>query len=214
MEQPLGHGRVDIAGGFVRDQHFGPCDHRAGDRHPLLLAARQGRGARAGAFGQADPVEHLAHRARNLRFGHARDTQGERDIVRRAQMRDQAEILEHHADPPPKTGQPVARQDHRILAEQADDAPARPLREVKEPQQRRLARAARPGQEIELPGSQRETDVTQRLLARAVSQTDILELDDVRHARMALAWPAPRFKFRASSLPRLGAACLLEYLGA
>ena len=55
-------------------------------------------------------------------------------------MRDQAEILEDDADPPAEAGQALARHGDDVLAEQADQAAARPLGEVEQFQQRGLAR--------------------------------------------------------------------------
>src|SRR3546814_15478909 len=71
---------------------------------------------------------------------------------------------------------------YRVLASQPVDAPARPLREIEQPKQRGLARAARAGEEIERAGLEREADVGQRLRAGAVAQPHIFELHDIRHA--------------------------------
>src|SRR5690606_11344166 len=64
---------------------------------------------------------------------------------------------------------------------QPDEAAARPLGEVEQPEQRGLSRARRAGQEIEGAGIEHEADVRQRLRAGSVAQTDILELHDARH---------------------------------
>ena len=63
VQQALGHVGIDVAGRLVGDEQLGPVDHRAGDRDALLLAARQRRRPGAGAVGEPDPGEHLAHRA-------------------------------------------------------------------------------------------------------------------------------------------------------
>jgi hypothetical protein len=93
-------------------------------------------------------------------------------------MPDQGEILEHHPDPAAKPGQPLARHRDDILAEQPDEAPARPLGEIEQLQQRGLARAGRARQKIETALAQREGQVGKRFSARPVAQTDIVELDD------------------------------------
>ena len=82
--------------------------------------------------GQADPGEHLAHRRLDVAFGDAGDAQGQRDIVIGRKVRDESEILEHHPDPAAKAGEPLARQRHRILAEQADHAARGALREIEQ----------------------------------------------------------------------------------
>src|SRR3546814_18717101 len=100
-------------------------------------------------------------------------------------MRHQPEILEHHADAATEAGQALAGQRHHILPEQADDAPAGPLGEVEQLQQRRLARARRAGQEIETAAGERKADVGPRLAIQTIAQADISELDDGRHATIS-----------------------------
>ena len=56
-------------------------------------------------------------------------------------MGDEPEILEDDADAAPKAGQPLARHRDDILVEQFDQAAARPLRQIEEFQQGRLAGA-------------------------------------------------------------------------
>src|SRR3546814_19126697 len=84
-----------------------------------------------------------------------------------------------------------------ILPEQADDAPAGPLGEVEQLQQRRLARARRAGQEIETAAGERKADVGQRLAIQTIAQADIFELDDGQHA--SISAPARSLLPRASS---------------
>ena len=132
IEQPPRHVRIDVAGRLVGDERFGPADHRAGDGDALLLAARKRRGAGAGAVGEADPGEHLPDRRLQILVLDPGDAQRQRDIVEGREMRDQPEILEDHADPAAEAGQPRARHGDDILAEQADQAAARPLREVEQ----------------------------------------------------------------------------------
>ncbi len=96
-------------------------------------------------------------------------------------MRDEAKILEHDADPATQRGQARARHGDGILAEQPDEPAAGPLREIEKLEQRGLASPRGAGEEIKAAGIQREADVGQRLRARAIAQTDILELHDARH---------------------------------
>src|SRR3546814_19569849 len=100
-------------------------------------------------------------------------------------MRHQPEILEHHADAATEAGQALAGQRHHILPEQADDAPAGPLGEVEQLQQRRLARARRAGQEIETAAGERKAYVGQRLAIQTIAQADICELADGRQASIS-----------------------------
>ena len=157
MEQPLRHLRIDIAGRLVGDQQVGPVDHRARDRDALLLAARQRRRARAGPVAKADPGEHFAHRSLDLVLAGAADAQRQGDIVERREMADQAEILEHHPDPPTEARQRIARRIAEFLAEQADAPARRPLGQIKQLQQRRLARARRAGEKIKASVGERKS---------------------------------------------------------
>ena len=197
IEQAPRHFRIDVAGRLVGDEQFGPADHRAGDGDALLLAARQGRRAGAGAVGEADPGEHLPDRRLEILVLDPGDAQRQRDIVEGGKMRDQPEILEDDADPPAEAGQAAARHGDDVLAEQADQAAARAQREIEQLQQRGLAGARRAGEEIEAALAQRESEIGQGLGAGAVAQPDIFELDD-RSAALSAASP---------DIPMLAIAC-------
>ncbi len=93
-------------------------------------------------------------------------------------MGDEAEILEHRADAAAKAGQAGARQGDHVRAEHADHPARGPLREVEQAQHAGLAGAAGPGEEIETAGIEREGDVAQHLAIGAITQPDIVELDD------------------------------------
>ena len=60
--QAVRHVGIDIAGRLVGNEQLGPVDHRPGDGDALLLPAGQRRRAGAGAVGEPDPGQHLAHR--------------------------------------------------------------------------------------------------------------------------------------------------------
>src|SRR3546814_6492 len=122
-----------------------------------------------------------------------------------------SDVCSSDLDPPPESGQPAPRQRYRVLAEQPDDAAARPLREIEQPKQRGLARAARAGEEIERAGLEREADVGQRLRAGAVAQPHIFELHDIRHAAPdalgSIADPSRAIARAATRFKRAGAPC-------
>ena len=84
---------------------------------------------------EADPGEHLADRRFEILLLDAGDAQRQRDIVEGRQMRDQPEFLEDDADPAAKAGQARARHGDDVLAEQADQAAARPQREIEQLEQ-------------------------------------------------------------------------------
>ena len=186
VQQAQRHFGIDIAGRLVGDKHIGTGDHCTGYRHALLLTARQRCGSRRRAVGQAHPRQHFLDRCGNLALVGARQAQRKRDIVKGGEVRDQPEILKHHTDPSPQLGQAVTRHCHQILAEQADCATAGALGKVEQTQKRRLASARRAGQKIKTATRQRERHVRQRLRPCAVAQADIVELDDIGHARRVI----------------------------
>ena len=178
--------------GSSATQQLGAGDDGAGDGDALLLAARQGRGAGAGAVAEADPGEHLADRPLQIVLVDSGDAQRQRDIVEGGEVVDEAEILEDDADPAAEAGQALPRHGDDVLAEQFDQAAARPLGEVEQFEQRGLAGARRAGEEVEAAVAQREAEVRQRLRPRAVAQADIVELDDaaaVAQTRLRSAMP-------------------------
>src|SRR3546814_16266310 len=64
-------------------------------------------------------------------------------------MRDQAKTLKNHANPSPERRQPSAPHRNHILAEDRDETPAGPLRQIKHPQQRGLPGPRRAREETE-----------------------------------------------------------------
>ena len=135
-------------------------------------------GPGAGAVAEADPGEHLADRPLQILLVDPGHPKRQGDIVEGGEMGDEPEILEDDADPPPEAGQALPRHGDDVLAEQFDQAAARPLGEVEELEERGLARARRAGEEVEAAVAQREAEVRQRLRSRAIAQPDIVELDD------------------------------------
>src|SRR5262245_33702481 len=94
-------------------------------------------------------------------------------------MVEQAKILEHHADPPAHVGN-VAPLEHRHVAPEQRDQPARRLeRQEQQPEQRRLAGSRRAGQEGERPRRQLEGDVAQDFRPPSISEPDIVQADHV-----------------------------------
>ena len=64
-------------------------------------------------------------------------------------MIEQAKVLQHDADPLAQIGDLVLAEQRDIVAEQIDEAAGRPQRQEQQPQQRGLAGAGRPGEELE-----------------------------------------------------------------
>ncbi len=89
--------RIERAERLVEEPDVGLDREAAGDADALLHAA--GKLARAArlAAAEADQLDHLARPPLALRPRHALDAQRIGDVVEHVQMRQQAEILEHHA---------------------------------------------------------------------------------------------------------------------
>ena len=80
-------------------------------------------------------------------------------------MIEQAEILQHDADPLAQVGDLVLAEQRNVMAEQVDQAAGRPQRQEQQPQQRGLAGAGGAGEELEGMGGDLKTEVAQDLRA-------------------------------------------------
>ena len=94
------HRGVQRRQGFVEQQHPGVGGQRPGERHPLLLPARE-RG-RTGVLHrpQAQPFEPRGRSPPGGRPSRAPGTQPEGHVLQDAEVREQEVLLEHHADGP------------------------------------------------------------------------------------------------------------------
>ena len=97
-DQALADVGIDIARRLVGEKDVGLGDDRARDRHALLLAARKRRRLVVQPLAQSDPGQQLLHVLAVVADAPAGQPQGQRDIVERGQMIEQAEFLEHDAD--------------------------------------------------------------------------------------------------------------------
>ena len=87
---------------LVEKQHGGAVDEGAGERHALLLAARELIAAALAVAFEAHHGERLVHRAVDLGFGGLGTAlaQAIGNVVGDRQMRKQRVVLEHHVDRP------------------------------------------------------------------------------------------------------------------
>ena len=99
----------------------------------------------------------------------------QRDVFIGRHVIEQAEILQHDPDPFAQIGDLVLAEQRDVVAEQVDQAAGRPQRQEQQLQQRGLAGAGRPGEELEGMGRNLETEVAQNLRAEPVAQSDIFE---------------------------------------
>jgi hypothetical protein len=99
VEDFVDHLRVERRSRFVKQHRHRIHRQRAGNRHALLLAARQLRRVLVRVRRQPDAVEELTRFRAGAAFVTAKhDTLRERKVARQVEMRKQLEVLEHHAD--------------------------------------------------------------------------------------------------------------------
>jgi hypothetical protein len=93
--------RVEIAGRLVGEDQCRAMHQRARDRDPLQLASRELARPAAGALGEADCREHLAHPLVDHATGLPLQRERQRDILADGEIRQHVEGLEHEPHPPP-----------------------------------------------------------------------------------------------------------------
>ena len=89
---------VERAQRLIQQQRAGVVDQRSGERHPLLLAARQLSRAPLTPPGQVHDLQHLAHPAGDLGLGDRLAAQPEGHVLEHVHVREQGIGLEHHVD--------------------------------------------------------------------------------------------------------------------
>ena len=175
--------RVQVAGRLVRQEDGGLVDQGAGNRHPLLLAARELVREVIHPVVEPDRVQHLASPRVTRRSVHAGAVeQGELDVVEGGGPRQQVEALEHEADlPVAHLGQLVAREPGDIPAVEQVVAAGRPVEAAEDVHERRLAGPGRSGDRDELAGLDGEAHAPERThldVAHGVDLGDVLDRDD------------------------------------
>ena len=126
---------------------------------------------------QADPLEHLECAAPLLRRGHAKHFEHECDVLEDGARGNQLEVLEDEPDAAPIFLDVAARQFREVVVVDVDLALARFFLDEKKTQQRRLACAARTGEEHELTLVDRERQILQRVQTAAVKFREVVRLD-------------------------------------
>ncbi len=106
VQDLAGADAVEIAGGFVGQEHEGPNDQGAGDGHTLLFAARKLFRAVGASAVQPHLVQKPAGAASRFRRGSAGHGERQRHVFFRRQHVDKVEILEDDPDLPPAEPRP------------------------------------------------------------------------------------------------------------
>ena len=135
---------VEGRGDLVEEQDFRVGGDRPGDRHALLLPARQAVGMSLGEAGEPDPLEqrHRAFLGILLRYL-VHDARGERDVAEHGQMREEVVALEDGAQ---TCAHPIAIHTRvgDVLRAEEDPSVVDRFEQPEAAQQRGLARARRP----------------------------------------------------------------------
>jgi hypothetical protein len=99
VEHLLDHLRIERGSRLVEQHDLRVHAERARDRHALLLAARKLAREFFGLLGNFDALQVVHRNFLCLLFRHlAHPDRREREILQHGQMREQVEMLEHHAD--------------------------------------------------------------------------------------------------------------------
>ena len=90
--------RVQVPGGFVRNQEPGPGDNRPGDAYPLLFAAGENGGVGPLPTQQTNLIQGRPGSTLYVPRVEARYLQGQRDVVQHRTVVQQLVVLEDNAE--------------------------------------------------------------------------------------------------------------------
>jgi hypothetical protein len=191
---------VELAGGLVREQHLRGVGEPDGDRDALLLAARHLARPPVGAVADAEDVEQLRRARGPIAAADARESERERDVLGRGQVRHQ--VARRLLPDEPDHRAPVVdalprRHRHEVPVAHAHPAGGRHVEPREHGQQRGLAGAGRAHDRHELAGLDEQVEALERLHLDALRLVDAHER--VAHDERVLAERA-----------RAGACALLE----
>ena len=147
---PLAGGGVDVPGRLVGEQDQRPVDEGAGDGHALLLATGELVREAAVLLAEPDELEHLRDLLGDDAARAPDHLQGERHVLERRLVREEAEVLEDAAHVAPEERHPRVRQVDDLPSGDPDAAGVGQLLPEEELQEGRLPRSRRSDDEDEL----------------------------------------------------------------
>ena len=172
--------RVERGGHFVEQHHLRLHRQRAGDRHTLLLAARELLGVRLCLVGQAHLLQGAGGDLAGLGRGHVlHGLGGECDVLLHGEVGEQVVALEHDAHVLAQLAQVDGRVVHGMAAD-LDGAAVDDLQPVDAAQRGALARAAFADDGHHLALRDGEGHPLEHLVA-AEALVDVLEFDNRGH---------------------------------
>ena len=187
---PLAEPPVERGERLVEQQDLRPRHQRAGERHPLLLAAGQLADAPVAQAAEADQLEHGADPRAGLGGGHLRDLQAVGDVAGDGQVREERVALEHRVDRP-AMGRRVAD----APAVDQDLAGVERLEAADGAQERGLAAARRTEERQELARRHRQRQVVEGDHVAALGRGEALG----RVADSRGSWRTPPWRARTAA---------------
>ena len=162
LQNGVGGGGIQGAGGLVAQQHLGVGGQSTGDGHPLLLPAGELGGVGPGLVRQSHQFQQLFSPPLGLPFPHARQLQREADVAQAVALHQEVEALKDH-------GHISAHGAQLTLGETAQIAPVHDhaslrgtLQHIDAAHQRALARAAHADDAEDIPVRNGQRHVFQR----------------------------------------------------
>ena len=178
-DQPHDHAhgdRIETDERLVVDQQFRVHDDRAGQGHAARHAARQLRGHQVGGTAQAHGMQLGQHQLPQHRLRQAgMFADRERHVLEDREVGEQRAVLEQHAHPAAQTVEPPGVEAGDLLPEDHDAALIGGHLPGDEPQQGRLAGAARPHHRRDAAPARLEVDPGEDLACAdaVVQSTDL-----------------------------------------
>ncbi|MCK7518223.1 MAG: hypothetical protein MZV64_11125 [Ignavibacteriales bacterium] len=174
LEGQLG---VEVARRLVGQDDLGVVDDGPGDGHALLLAVGQAAGELPHLLVEVDLLERGEDAPADLLAPDAHDLERHGDVLEDRPVEHQAEVLEDDAHRAPQGVDAVVGDLEDVDAVDQDLALGRQGLPEDRLEQGRLARAARPGDEVEVAVVDLEGDVGEGPVGFLVLLPDVKELD-------------------------------------
>ncbi len=158
--QRIGRQLVEIAGRLVGQEHARPHDQRPGNRHALLLAARQHPGAMRQPLAEPDAPEQLLRPAARVGQRDAGDAHRHLGVLERAELGQQVVELKHEPDVPvPERDDGWTRQRRQVRVADHDRACVRAIQPAEHVQERALADSRRADNRHHLAGLDHQVEI-------------------------------------------------------
>ena len=142
--------RVKVSRRLIGEQHRRFVDDRPGNSHALLLATRELMRETARLAAEPHHLEHVRNCFLNETFALADHLQSESHVVENRFLRQEPEVLKHHAQVAAKVRHLAVRQSVQVLTEHVNVAGRGLLLPKHQPQKARLAGARGANEEHEL----------------------------------------------------------------